>query len=164
MSYIDGALIVIVVQANSTRIRGSAAVVEETPERELEEAVEGLAVVQQFVRLVRLRRLRVAQLLGIDGVEVARVRRILDARYVRRDLPTEALLEVDAREERVALDLVRVLAEATIRADAELQDEVHALRREIRLLRYVQCCLPVDHLQTNGTFPSVRIDRIIFLG
>lgn len=109
MSYVDRTLIVIIIQIDSTSIRGTTTVIEKAPERKLEETVKLLRIVQQLVGFVGIRGLGVAQLVRIHGVEVARVGRVLDTRYVRRCLTSQSLLEVYAREERVTLDLVRVL-------------------------------------------------------
>lgn len=110
MSYVNRPLIVIVVQTDSTRIGGATAVIKKTSERELKEAMKGLAVIQKLVGLIRFRRLRVPEFIWVDGIEITRVRRILDARYVRRNLATQTLLEVDACEEWMRLDLIRVLS------------------------------------------------------
>lgn len=148
----------VVVQVDLVRV----AVVEETSEGELEEAVERLPVVQQLaVGLVRVGAARVAQLVGVDRVEVGRVRRVFDAGYVGRHLAAEALLEVDALEERMALQLVRVLPQAGLLAGAQLQDEVLALARQIRRVRYVQRAFPVDHL-ASGHFYLFLVGVYIF--
>lgn len=112
-------LVVVVVQVDLVRV----AVVEEPPERELEEAVERLAVVQQLtVRLVGVGAARVAQLVGVHRVEVGRVGGVVDPRDVRRHLPPQPLFEVDAVQERVVLHLVGIFAEPRVLPGAQLQD------------------------------------------
>lgn len=45
--------------------------------------------------------------------------------------------------------LVRVLAEATVRAGAQFQYQIDALGRDVRLRRYLQRALPVDYLRAG---------------
>lgn len=94
-------------------------VVEEPPEGELEEAVEGLAVVQLAVRLVGVGT-GVPQLVGVYGVEVGGVRGVVYPGYVGRRLPPQTLLEVDALEEGMVFDFVGVLAQPGLLAGAQL--------------------------------------------
>lgn len=129
LSYVNRTLIVVIVQAYSTRIRGTTTIVKEASKSEFEESVKRFTVVQELVGFVGIRGLGVSQLVGIDGVEVAGVRGILYPRYVRSHLPTQSLLEVDVGEKRVALHFVRVLTQPTIRAHAQLQYQVHPFRR-----------------------------------
>lgn len=122
--------------------RYAAAVVEEAAEGELEEGVQRLVHVAELVVGGRG-----AQFIRVDGVEVRRIHRVLDLRYVRRRDAAHALLEVDAREERMLLHLVGVLAESTVGARAQLQYEVGDLRRDFRVLRYLQIAFPLDDLR-----------------
>jgi hypothetical protein len=147
MSYINRPLIIIVVQADSTRIGGPSAIIKKPSKGELEEAVEGLAVVEQLVRFIRVRGFRVPQLVGINGIKITCVRWVLDTRYVRRHLPAQPFLEIDAGKKRMGLDLVGILAQSPVCPNAQFQNQILALGRQVRLLRDVQSRFPIDHLQ-----------------
>lgn len=84
ISHINCPLVVIFVQVDSRWKRYSAAVVEESAKRELEETVEWTIFVGQLVRFVGFGRHRITQLIRIDGIEVGGIGGVLDFRYVRR--------------------------------------------------------------------------------
>ena len=52
MSYVNRALIVIVVETYSTRISGTTAVIEESPKRKFEEPMKGFTIIQKLIGLV----------------------------------------------------------------------------------------------------------------
>lgn len=141
-SHVNWALVVVLVQIQARRKRNAAAVVEEAAEGELEEGVQRLIHVAELVVGGRS-----AQFVRVDGIEVRRVHRVLDFRYVRRLDAAHAILEVDSREERMLFYFVRVLAEPAVGARAQLQYQIGNLRRDFRVRRYLQVALPCDHLR-----------------
>ena len=93
-------------------------IIKEPAERKLKESVVRLARVHKVIAAPRI--LRVVHLVRIHRVKVARVRRVLNLRHVRRLLGAQVLAKVNALEEWVRLDFVGILAQATVSATAEL--------------------------------------------
>lgn len=119
---------------------------EEATVSESVEAVEG----KRRVAVERVELVGVLNASRIDFIEVRRVGRVLDFRYVRRLLLAQVGAEVDALEERVRLHFLGVFAQSLVGRGAEPQDQVRAFVRQLRLWRDVQCSLPVYNLLTIG--------------
>ena len=100
------------------------------------------------VRRIRLERTGfVAAVVRLHWIEVGRVGRVHDFRYVRRPQLSNASTEVDARQERMLFDLVGILAQPLLGTGAQLEDEVGRFGRDVRVGRNFQRTAPVDDLR-----------------
>lgn len=131
---------------------GVAVVVEEAAEGELVEGVFGVLAVaepaaEHVVEVVLAVAVAAPQFVGVHGVEVGGVGGVGHGGDVRRRLLPQVAGEVDGPEEGVSFDLVgAILAQAVLRASAQLHDEVRRLGAELGRRGDVQRALPVDHL------------------
>jgi len=129
-----------------------SAVVEEPPERELEECVlRVFPVLPGRLLLRRIVRRRINRLVAADRIEVRSVCCVPDFWYVQRRLLAETG-EVDLCEKRMCLHfLCAGAAKAILGPTAESQDQVARGSREVRLLWNPQTLFPPDDLDTTET-------------
>lgn len=109
MSYVNRPLIVVVVQADSTRmIRGTTTIIKKPPERKLKETVKGFSIIKKFIGLIRIRGFRVPQFVRINGIKIASIRWVLYFGNVRRCLTPQSLIEINTCKKRMRLDFVGI--------------------------------------------------------
>ena len=123
-------------------VNGMASVIKKPSKCEL---VKAMIVFVILVLLIFLG--NIPQLFRIYRIKIARVRVILDARFVRRLGCSQRHAEVDAGKERMLLDVGPVPTEPVVLAGAEPHDEVVGLLRQAGRPRHDYELLPVDHLE-----------------
>lgn len=128
-------------------VREDLIVDEEPSESEFVESVERFACIAVEVERIGC---GAANFVRIDGVKVRCVGGMIDFGNIWRFLLSQIGLEVDALEERVHLDFVRILAESPFGRRAKAEDEVGRFSRQIRLDWDVQTRFVVDDLNNGG--------------
>lgn len=146
--HVNWPLIFCVVQTNFVGVHGST-IIKKPSESKLEEAVESFPIIEEFVvRLVGIRTSRIAEFIRIDRIKVGSVRWEFNSRDVRSHLASETFVEVHLPEEGVALHLLGILAEAILRAGAQIEDQICAVARQVCRLGDVKTSFPIDDLES----------------
>jgi hypothetical protein len=83
----------------------------------------------------------------LNFIEVRGVRLVLDLRRVGRRLFAKLAAKVNALEKGVPFDLIAAVPpEPLLRSATQLQYQIRRVGREVPVLRYPQCFVPMDHL------------------
>lgn len=126
----------------------ASSVIEKASKCELKKPVEGSIRARRLTRRIRIDGARVVPaIFRLYGIEIGRVRRMVDFRNVRRGELANSTTEIDARQKWMLLDFVRIFAQPLVRTGAQFEDQVNGFRRDVSVGWYSQSILPVDDLR-----------------